>query len=263
MLITYIDMLFVLAGLVGIAVGFMHRKTVAPPIGPPEGSFQEVILTVFALIPAAVGPNILVVALTPGMPTMDVLTKYVLIPSMVLLLIVAVVAHRLKLERLTNRIWTGVWVGAVSTAALDVIRLPGFFVGWMPGNMPRMFGVLILDQMALGPDNLSDVVGGLYHYWVSACFGLAYTLIMGRTRWWGGLIWGLIIEIGMMITPPMVIAMDTGYFGLKQGFGVLGVSLTAHISYGIVLGLLLERYTKHSGWIGSLSREALSARLGT
>ncbi|MBI4547019.1 MAG: hypothetical protein HY707_03505 [Ignavibacteriae bacterium] len=256
MLITYIDILFVLAGLAGIAVGFIRRKTVLPPVQPPEASFQEVILTALALIPAAVGPNILVVALTPGMPSMDVLTEYVLIPSIVLLLIVAVVAHRLNLERLSNRIWTGIWVGAVSTAALDVIRLTGFSLGWMPGNMPRMFGVLILDQMALGPDDLSDFVGGLYHYWASACFGLTYTLLVGRTRWWGGLIWGIIIEIGMMTTPPMVIAMDTGYFGLKQGFGVLGVSLTAHISYGIVLGLLLERYTKHRGWILRIVKEA-------
>jgi hypothetical protein len=257
MLITIIDILFVAFGLAGIVIGFLRRKTVAPAVTPPESSVEEILLTVLALIPAAVGPNILVVALTPGMPTMDILSQYVLLPSIVLLIIVAFVAHRLRLDRLTNRIWTGIWVGTVSTAALDIIRLTGFSLGWMPGNMPRMFGVLILDQMALGPSDLSDIVGSLYHYWVSACFGLTYTLIMGRTRWWGGLIWGLIIEIGMMTTPPMVVAMDTGYFGLKFGFGVLGTSLTAHIVYGIVLGLLLERYTKHTGWLLPLVKKAL------
>jgi hypothetical protein len=257
MLITIIDILFIAFGLVGIAIGFLRRKTVAPAVTPPESSVEEILLTVLALIPVAVGPNILVVALTPGMPTMSILSQYVLLPSIVLLIIVAFVAHRLRLDRLTNRIWTGIWVGTVSTAALDIIRLTGFSLGWMPGNMPRMFGVLILDQMALGPSDLSDIVGGLYHYWVSACFGLTYTLIVGRTRWWGGLIWGLIIEIGMMTTPPMVVAMDTGYFGLKFGFGVLGTSLTAHIVYGIVLGLLLERYTKHTGWLLPLVKKAL------
>lgn len=259
MLITYIDVLFVLAGTVAVIVGFVRRKNVPPLIPAPESSIEEVILTALALIPAAVGPNILVVALTPGMPSMDVLTLYALIPSIGLFVIVWIVAHRLRLERLTNRIWTGVWVGAASTAALDVIRLTGFSLGWMPGNMPRMFGVLILDQMAIGPSDLSDLVGGSYHYWVSACFGLTYTLLAGRTRWWGGLIWGLIIEIGMMTTPPMVIAMDTGYFGLKHGFGVLGVSLSAHIVYGIVLGLLLERYTGYQGWILPMAKEALKS----
>lgn len=260
MLITIIDILFVAFGLVGVTVGFLKRKQVPPALTPPRSSGQELLLTLLALIPAAIGPNILVVALTPGMPTMDVLTQYALLPSVLLLVVVIVITSQLRLERLLNRIWTGIWVGAVSTAALDVLRLTGFSLGWMPGNMPRMFGVLILDQMAVGPSDLSDVVGGLYHYWVSACFGLTYTLLMGRTRWWGGLIWGLIIEIGMMTTPPMVVAMDTGYFGLKFGFGVLGTSLAAHIVYGIVLGILLERYTKHKGWFVPLVREALGDR---
>jgi hypothetical protein len=85
---------------------------------------------------------------------------------------------------------------------------------------------------------------------------------MGRTRWLGGLIWALIIELGMMTTPPMVIAMDTGYFGLKLGHGLLnGVfigSLIPHVSYGIALGLLLERYLRHEGTVFSLLREAAS-----
>jgi hypothetical protein len=86
---------------------------------------------------------------------------------------------------------------------------------------------------------------------------------MGRTRWWGGLIWGLIIEVGMMVTPPMAIAMDTGYFGLKLGHGLLnGVfigSLIPHISYGVALGLLLERYVRHGGTVFAILRDAVRA----
>lgn len=260
MLITYIDILFILAGFAGIAAGFIRQKNVPPPVNPPSASIAELLLTALALIPAAAGANVLVVALTPGMPSMHELTKVVLIPSIVLLVIVWMAAYWLGLERLTNRIWTGVWVGAVSTAALDVIRLTGFSLAWLPGNNPRMFGVLILDHMAAGPSELSDFVGSLYHYWVGATFGLTYTLLMGRTRWWGGLIWGgFFVELGMMTTPPMVIAMDVGYFGLKYGWGVLGTSVPAHIAFGTVLGLLLERYTKHKGWIWPLAVEALKA----
>jgi len=195
---------------------------------------------------------------------MPILVSWALLPSIVLLVVVWVLAW-LRLERLSNRIWTGLWVGWGCTAALDVFRLTSFSLGLLPGNMPRMFGVLILDQMALGPTLLSDVVGGLYHYWVSACFGLTYTLLVGRTRWWGGLIWGVIIEIGMMATPPMVIAMDTGYFGLKLGKGLWnGVfigSLIPHISYGIALGLLLERYTRHAGSVIKLLKEVVAYEL--
>jgi len=261
MLITPIDILFVLVGLVMMGIGFLRRRAVPVPEIPLRASRLELLLTGLACIPAAVGPNVLVVALTPGMPEMPVLVRWALLPSLLLLGLVWAVAARLRLTRLNNRTWTGLWVGFACTAALDVFRLVSFSLGLLPGNMPRMFGVLILDQMALGPSLLSDVVGGLYHYWVSACFGLTYTLLVGRTRWWGGLIWGLLIEVGMMTTPPMVVAMGTGYFGLALGKGLLnGVfigSLIPHISYGVALGLLLERYTRHRGTILKLIRDVL------
>jgi hypothetical protein len=258
MLITWIDILFVVVGVL-ITVWMLRRRWQIPPPEdyPHRTTILELILTALALAPAAIGPNILVVALTPGMPEMPLLTKWALLPSLVLLALVWVIAKSLGMTRLTNRIETGVWVGAATTAVLDVIRLTGFQMGLMPGNMPRMFGVLIFDQMAEGPSTLSDFVGAFYHFWVSACFGLTFALLVGKFRWWGGLIWGLIIELGMMTTPPMVIAMDTGYFGLKQGYGLLTVSLLAHIAYGIALGLLLERYVRHPGSIFKLLGEAL------
>lgn len=258
MLITWIDVAFVALGLGGIIVAFRRRPRVpAPAVGPP-GSAGELLLTLVAAIPAVVGPNVLVVALTPGMPQMPVLVRNALLPSMLLLGVVWLAARQLGYTRLANRIGAGVLIGFFATAGLDLLRLVSFRVGFLPGNLPRMFGVLILDRMALGPSPLSDLVGSLYHFWVSACFGLAYALLLGRTRWWGGLLWGLIIEIGMMVTPPMVVAMGTGYFGLGLGRGLLnGVflgSLIPHISYGIVLGLLLERYTAHRGTVFALLR---------
>lgn len=138
MLITYVDILFILGGLAGIAAGFIRRKSVSPPVSPPPASLAELPLTALALIPTAVGVNVLVVALTPGMPSMHELTKVVLIPSIALLAVVWLAAYALGLERLTNRIWTGIWVGAASTAALDIIRLSGFSLGWLPGNNPRI-----------------------------------------------------------------------------------------------------------------------------
>jgi hypothetical protein len=262
MLVTPIDIAFVVAGL-AIVVQALRRRWTPPPAvtPPPAGSRGEVILTALALVPAAIGPNVLVVALTPGMSGMPLLVRWALVPSIVLLGIVWSIAQARGYHRLTNRIWTGLWVGTAATGALDVFRLTSFTLGLLPGNLPRMFGVLILDTMATGPTPFSDFVGALYHYWVSACFGLTYSLIAGRTRWWGGLIWGLIIELGMMVTPPMVVAMDTGYFGLKLGHGLLnGVfigSLIPHISYGIALGLLLERYIRHEGTVLALLRDAV------
>ncbi len=264
MLVTPIDLAFVIAGL-AVAVWALRRRWSPLPaaIPAPPASRGELMLTELALIPAAVRPNILVVALTPGMPGMPVLVRWVLVPSLVLLVVVWFLARSRGYERLTNRIWTGFWVGTAATAALDLFRLVSFLLGLLLRNMPRMFGVLIFDTMATGPTTASDIVGELYHFLgVSAAFGLTYALIMGRTRWWGGLIWGLIIEVGMMTTPPMVIAMGTGYFGLKLGHGLLnGVfigSLIPHIAYGIALGLLLDRYIRHEGTIVGLLQDIFS-----
>jgi len=261
MLFTWLDVAFVAAGLAAAAYGLWRRKAVPPPAAPPPGTRGELVLTLLALVPAAVGPNILVVALTPGMPGMPMLVRLALLPSLGLLLVVWLIARAQGYHRLVNRIETGVWVGFVSTATLDVLRLASFQFGLLPGNMPRMFGVLIFDRMALGPSLTSDFVGLLYHSWISACLGLTYALLVGHTRWWGGLIWGLIIEVGMMTTAPMVVAMGTGFFGLAAGKGILnGVflgSLVPHVSYGIVLGLLLERYLAHRGTVLVLIRGAM------
>ncbi len=250
-----IDLLFAATGTVFVGLGLIRRQR-PPHVSErgPEITGGELVLTAAALLVAAVGPNILVVATTPGMLEMPVLFTYALLPSLVLLAGVWITARRRRVDRLSNRIWVGLWAGAASSAMLDVFRLAGFHLGWMPGNMPRMFGVLILDRMALGPTLGSDVLGYVYHYWVGACFGLTYTLLAGRFRWWGGLVWGLIVEVGMMVTPPMVVAMDTGYFGVKFGPGLFGTSLTAHVAFGIALGLLAERHVAHAGTLPALIR---------
>jgi hypothetical protein len=246
-----VDVLFAAAGIALVLLALIRPRPAAFRISPTVKAL-ELVLTGGALVVAAVGPNILIIATTPGMPEMPVLVRYALVPSFGLLAIVWVTAAWLGELRLTNRFWVGAWAGAAATGLLDAFRLTGFHLGWMPGNMPRMFGVLILDRMALGPSLGSDVLGYLYHYWVGACFGLTYTLLAGRAQWWGGLVWGLIIEVGMMVTPPMVVAMDTGYFGVKFGPGLFVTSLTAHVAFGVALGLLAERYVRHRGTILAL-----------
>lgn len=241
-----VDLIFPMAGIVIMAYAFRQRISQGEE-EIPSFSLAETALTVIALLCTAIGPNILLVALTPGMVEMHLLARYLLIPSLIVLMAIGLICRRRSYRRLGNRLWTGIWVGAAATAALDVVRLAGFSLGLMPGNMPRMFGVLILNIMATGPTVASDIIGYLYHYWVGACFGLTLTLLFGKVRWWAGLVWAILIELGMMVTPPMVVAMDTGYFGSKFGPGLFAVSLIAHVVYGVLLGLLIERYTAHRG----------------
>ncbi len=251
-----VELLFAAGALAATGIALARRRRVPPAATlPPAASLGELILTVGALLVAAVGPNILVVALTPEMPEMPELARYALLPSLVLLGTLWLLGFWQRLMRLTNCIWVGIWIGAAATGVLDAIRFTGFHHDQMPGNMPRMFGVLILDRMALGPALGSDILGYACHYWVGACFGLTYMLIAGPMHWWGSLVWGLIIEVGMMVTPPMVVARDTGYFGLKFGLGLLVTNFIAHMAYRIVLGMLGERFVAHQGSVLGLIKQ--------
>ncbi|MFQ5702340.1 MAG: hypothetical protein ACE5HU_10905, partial [Acidobacteriota bacterium] len=70
--------------------------------------------------------------------------------------------------------------GTLATFALETIRYPGFRLGFMPGNLPRLMGVLLLDRFAQGPSLLSDLAGFGLHFWTGACFGMILTLASPR-----------------------------------------------------------------------------------
>ncbi len=49
----------------------------------------------------------------------------------------------------------------------------------MPGSLPQLAGVLLLDRFMLGPSLWSDVAGWAYHYWNGVCFGLIFAVLFG------------------------------------------------------------------------------------
>lgn len=123
-----IDWGFVAAGLGASAFLLARRRRVpvgASETGEPIG-LVELAVSGVALAAAAIGPNILVVALTPGQPPMHVLAKKVLIPSIVALVLALGVAVALDKKRVVQRILVGILIGAAATGALDAIRLIGF-----------------------------------------------------------------------------------------------------------------------------------------
>src|SRR5260370_8804552 len=85
-------------------------------------------------------------------------------------------------ESLARTSTIGLGAGAVATVALEAIRLPGFWLGFMPGNLPRLMGVLFLDQFAAGPTLGSAVAGWAYHFWNGASFGLIYVPLFVTCR---------------------------------------------------------------------------------
>lgn len=111
-------------------------------------------------------------------------------------------------------------------------------------------GQEMMDSMQ--PSTSELIVGGLYHFWNGATMAAAYTLMLGKGRWYYVLIWGFIIHIGMMLAPwmlPMV-----GPFGINYGSGytIFTASLIAHLGYGAVIGILAQKFIREKGSVLTL-----------
>jgi hypothetical protein len=129
--------------------------------------------------------------------------------------------------------------GAVATLALEAIRYPGFKVGFMPGNLPDLMGVLLLDRFAQGPSPTSTLVGFAYHFWNGACFGIIFALLKGKLSNWWALLYGLAVGVGFLMS-PVVQALGVGLFGKDFGWHFAATVLTAHAAFGAALGALLR-----------------------
>jgi len=151
--------------------------------------------------------------------------------------------------RLANRVGAGLAAGLIASLGLDIVRLTGVALGAFPGDMPTMFGQMITGRMDTGPGVLW--AGYAYHGLNGATFGLMYTLLAGKVRWVWGVAWGLFFELGMMTLPP--VPMMAGPFGI-YGFwpGLFVASFIAHVVFGVILGVLAERWVRDKGTIVAL-----------
>jgi hypothetical protein len=206
------------------------------------------ILILFAS--ASISPLIFPLAAS-GRSSMDVLARVVLLPSIALIGVFLGFLYR-RNDPLARQAVVGLGAGAVATVALEAIRLPGFWLGFMPGNLPRLMGVLLLDQFATGPTLGSDVVGWAYHFWNGASFGLIYVLVFGTCRRLVGAVYGVLLGFGFMFS-PVVAALGVGFLGLEFSRGFPLTVALAHLAFGGVLGSLSAK------WIGFEASPACDA----
>jgi Family of unknown function (DUF6789) len=188
---------------------------------------------------ASVSPLIFPVAMA-GHGTLNVLAKQWLIPSIIGLASIALLAWR-RVPLVARSIPWGAMAGALATAALEAVRITGFHLGYMPGSLPKLMGVLLLDRFALGPSTASNLAGWAYHFWNGAAFGIIYVLLTGTRRVWAALLFGLAVGVGFMLS-PVVQSLGVGYFGLDFSVGFPIVVLLAHAAFGVALGFLAHRF---------------------
>lgn len=206
---------------------------------------KKLILIIISLVIAGISPNLFPFA-QAGFAKLSILAVQFLIPSFIVILILIMVAHALKYDDVRKQITNGIIAGLAGTIGLEIVREIGFRMGGMPGDMPKLLGVLLLDRFAHGPNLWSNVAGWAYHFWNGASFGIIFSLIFGRGKTWMGIIYAILIGVGFMVSPATK-TLGIGAFGLqfKDGYQFLTTVTLAHIAFGSVLGWII--YKRNDG----------------
>jgi len=211
---------------------------------------KRTLIILWLLTLASVSPLIFPIT-GSGRNSMDVLARVALLPAVALLLVTVGMLYRVD-DPLGRISAVGLAAGAIASLALEAVRLPGFWVGFLPGNLPRLMGVLLLNQFVSGPSLRSDIAGWAYHFWNGASFGLIYVLVFGTCRRWVGAVFGVLLGVGFMFS-PVVSALGVGFLGLEFSKGFpLTVTLT-HAAFGVALGWLTVT------WLGFVDSPLLVA----
>ncbi len=208
---------------------------------------EELILSGLVLLLAGISPNVFPVA-QAGFASMSSLGLRLLLPSVGLLALVAGITVWRNQRRLSNRIIVGAAAGVIATLGLEAVRETSFHVfEGMPGDLPRLLGVLLTDRFMLGPSLLSDILGWTYHFWNGAAFGIIFAVLLGSRSIFSAVVYGELIGIGFLLSPA-VNSLGVGFMGFEMPSMPITVVL-AHLVYGVILGLLCRRWIRHDGWL--------------
>jgi hypothetical protein len=189
-----------------------------------------------------------------GLCSMRLFTFWILIPATAALIALAI-ADRAKGDGL---LWRGVVIGAVAgflaACAYDIFRIP-FVVAaadnvgpeWLRLPLFKVFprcGAMILAQPynANTTDSqftlAAHAVGWVYHFSNGITFGVMYMALIGdatRRSWLCAVLFATGLELAMLFTPY------TSFFGIHLTTKFVIATLSAHVIFGIVLGLLAQR----------------------
>jgi hypothetical protein len=168
------------------------------------------------------------------------------IPAVLVLVLGTLWAKYTQRVVLYNRILAGLFAGACATLAYDLVRVPIAWSGIPVFKAISYFGTVIVGQPT--PTVASDVYGWAYHLSNGVGFGLMYTALIAVPRWWSAVLWGLLLEGAMLITPYAEV------FGYRVSPEFLAITIGGHIVYGATLWASL-RY-----WCGGLAGDWSATR---
>jgi hypothetical protein len=154
--------------------------------------------------------------------------------------------------------WAG-WAlfGLVATVALTVVMIVAQLSGLTRLDLPLLLGTVVTED----PDR-ARVAGFFIHLVIGEGFALGYAAsfaLLDRATWWlGGLLGLLHVAVALTILVPLVAGVHPrvasnragrsstaaleppGLLGLNYGSQTPAVTIAAHLTYGVALGVLLS-----------------------
>jgi hypothetical protein len=159
-----------------------------------------------------------------------------------------------------QQLWRAVVIGAVggliAACAYDIFRLPWVIgavdqVGPMWLRMPLFkvfprFGAMILGQPFTPQTTDSEftlaahVLGWVYHFSNGVTFGVMYMAMIGDASRRSAL-WAIALAVGLELA--MLFTPYTTFFGIGLTALFVVVTLTAHLIFGVALGLFARKWS--------------------
>lgn len=123
--------------------------------------------------------------------------------------------------------------GVVAAIAYDLYRLPFVLNGAPLFKVFPRFGELLLGVTE--PRWLVQGLGWTYHFSNGAALGIMFLVMASCFRrpmlFWGAVAWAVFVEAMLLLTPY------ASFFGLKMNGRFLFLTASAHVVFGMALGL--------------------------
>ena len=191
---------------------------------------------------------------------MRTFTLYIFTPSLILLLLFALLDRQRGDRQLWRAVCLGLLGGLLAAVAYDVFRLPFVFSRQLglSAVVPPMdlfkvfprFGAMILGQPLEQAhySTVTQLVGWVYHFSNGATFGVMYLAMIGhpsRRTWLWAVAFAVALELGMLLTPyPQV-------FGIAVTIKFVIVTMAAHAIFGVGLGRAVKQLAQTHCFAGS------------
>ena len=196
-------------------------------------------LVLLALLAASVGPNIFPAA-EAGYGELNIFAIRLLLPAIAVLVVIVALGRKWEPAIARSIVWGALAGGSCDDSARSSSYI-GLPFGLHAGEPSSLDGSVAAQSVrARSVDRIGHRWMGL-SLWNGASFGVIYVLVFGAARRWAGVLYGIAVGVGFMLS-PVVVALGVGYFGLQFSDWFSVTVLTAHIAFGFSLGLLAKRF---------------------